>query len=110
MKLKNQIAMYFAALLIASPGISLAADAAAGKAKAAVCAACHGANGMAQIPGYPNLAGQNEAYLVSSLKAYKDKQRNGGQAAIMQAQAAGLSDDDIANLAAYYASLSAGGK
>ncbi|WP_152205973.1 c-type cytochrome [Marinobacter changyiensis] len=95
---------------MASPGISLAADAAAGKAKAAVCAACHGADGIAQIPGYPNLAGQNEAYLVSSLKAYKSKQRNGGQAAIMQAQASGLSDDDIANLAAYYASLPAGGK
>ena len=110
MKLKNQVALCFAALLIASPGVSLAADAAAGKSKAAVCAACHGANGIAQIPGYPNLAGQNEAYLVSSLKAYKSKQRNGGQAVIMQAQAANLSDEDIANLAAYYASLPAGGK
>jgi cytochrome c553 len=110
MKLKNQVAMCFATLLMASPGISLAADAAAGKAKAAVCAACHGANGIAQIPGYPNLAGQNEAYLVSSLKAYKSKQRNGGQAVIMHAQAAGLSDDDIANLAAYYSGLPAGGK
>ncbi|MEX0604550.1 MAG: c-type cytochrome [Marinobacter sp.] len=110
MRLKNQVAACFATLLMASPGLSLAADAAAGKAKAAVCAACHGADGIAQIPGYPNLAGQNEAYLVSSLKAYKSKQRNGGQAAIMQAQAAGLSDDDIANLAAYYASLPASGK
>lgn len=83
----------------------LAADAAAGKAKSAVCAACHGANGMAAIPTYPNLAGQNEAYLLSSLKAYKAKQRNGGLAAVMQAQAAGLSDADMANLAAYYAGL-----
>lgn len=110
MKLKNQVAACFATLLLASPGIVLAGDADAGKAKAAVCAACHGANGIAQIPGYPNLAGQNEAYLVSSLKAYKNKQRNGGQAAIMQAQSTGLSDDDIANLAAYYASLPAGGE
>lgn len=91
------------------PALSAAADAEAGKAKAAVCAACHGKNGIAQIPGYPNLAGQNEQYLVSALKAYKGKQRNGGQAVIMQGQAAGLSDDDIANLAAYYASLPAGG-
>lgn len=82
-----------------------AGDIEAGKAKAAVCAACHGADGMAVIPGYPHLKGQNEQYLVSSLNAYKAKQRNGGLAAVMQAQAAMLSDADIANLAAYYASL-----
>lgn len=89
--------------------LSAAADVEAGKAKAAVCAACHGKDGIAQIPGYPNLAGQNEQYLVSALNAYKDKQRTGGQAVIMQGQATGLSDADIANLAAYYASLPAGG-
>ncbi len=91
------------------PAVATAADAEAGKAKAAVCAACHGKDGIAAIPGYPNLAGQNEQYLVSALKAYKNKQRSGGQAAIMQGQAAALSDEDIANLAAYYASLPAGG-
>lgn len=94
----------------AAPAVTSAAgDVEAGKAKAAVCAACHGKNGIAAIPGYPNLAGQNEQYLVSSLKAYKNKQRSGGQAAIMQGQAAALSDEDIANLAAYYASLPADG-
>ncbi len=82
-----------------------AGDAAAGKAKAAVCAACHGAAGIAAIPMYPNLAGQNEAYLLASLKAYKNKQRSGGMAAVMQGQATSLSDEDMANLAAYYASL-----
>lgn len=82
-----------------------AADVAAGKAKAALCAACHGADGIATMPAYPNLAGQNEPYLVSSLKAYRDKQRNGGMAGIMQMQAASLSDEDIDNIAAYYASL-----
>ncbi|MGC9492019.1 c-type cytochrome [Vibrio genomosp. F10] len=86
-------------------GHVLAGDVAAGKAKAAICAACHGADGMAMIPGYPHLKGQNEQYLVSSMKAYKDKQRNGGLAAVMQAQASLLSDEDIANLAAYYSSL-----
>lgn len=87
-------------------GQALAAgDIEAGKAKAAVCAACHGADGMAVIPGYPHLKGQNEQYLVSSLNAYKAKQRNGGLAVVMQAQASMLSDADIANLAAYYASL-----
>jgi cytochrome c553 len=91
------------------PALSVAADAAAGEARAAVCAACHGKNGIAQIPGYPNLAGQNEQYLVSSLKAYKNNQRMGGNATIMQGQASGLSDEDIANLAAYYAGLPADG-
>ncbi|MDC5841784.1 cytochrome c [Vibrio europaeus] len=87
-------------------GSALAAgDAAAGQAKAAVCAACHGADGIAVIPGYPNLKGQNEQYLVTSINAYKNKERNGGLAAVMQAQAAMLSDADVANLAAYYASL-----
>ncbi|MGD8232107.1 c-type cytochrome [Vibrio sp. TRT 1302] len=87
-------------------GQALAAgDAAAGQAKAAVCAACHGADGVAMIPGYPNLKGQNEQYLVSAINAYKNKERNGGLAAVMQAQAAALSDADVANLAAYYSSL-----
>ncbi|KOO07675.1 c-type cytochrome [Vibrio hepatarius] len=87
-------------------GQTLAAgDAAAGQAKAAVCAACHGADGIAVIPGYPNLKGQNEQYIISSIKAYKNKERNGGLAAVMQAQAAMLNDADIANLAAYYSSL-----
>lgn len=82
-----------------------AGDVAAGQAKAAVCAACHGADGIAVIPGYPNLKGQNEQYLISSINAYKNKERNGGLAAVMQAQASMLSEADIANLAAYYASL-----
>ncbi len=82
-----------------------AGDAAAGKAKSAVCAACHGVDGIATIPTYPNIAGQNEAYLVESMKAYREKRRTGGQAVIMQGQSMALSDEDIADLAAYYASL-----
>ncbi|MCG9684383.1 cytochrome c [Vibrio sp. Isolate23] len=85
--------------------VMAAGDVAAGQAKAAVCAACHGADGIAVIPGYPNLKGQNEQYIVSSINAYKNKERTGGLAAVMQAQASMLSDADIANLAAYYASL-----
>lgn len=83
----------------------VASTATAAPAKAPLCAACHGADGMSTIPGYPHLAGQNEQYLVSSLKAYRDKQRNGGQAAIMQAQAMSLSDAEIAELAAYFAKM-----
>ncbi|WP_159655262.1 c-type cytochrome [Vibrio atypicus] len=85
--------------------VMAAGDVAAGQAKAAICAACHGADGIAMIPGYPNLKGQNEQYIITSINAYKNKERNGGLAAVMQAQAAMLSDADIANLAAYYASL-----
>ncbi|EIO3967941.1 cytochrome c [Vibrio vulnificus] len=102
----KKVAMGLALGLGLMSGSALAAgDVAAGQAKAAVCAACHGANGMATIPGYPNLKGQNEQYLVSAIKAYKNKERNGGLAVVMQAQAAMLNDADIANLAAYYSSL-----
>lgn len=87
-------------------GQALAAgDAKAGQAKAAICAACHGPDGIAVIPGYPNIKGQNEQYIISSLNAYKANQRSGGLAAVMQAQASMLNDDDIKNLAAYYSSL-----
>jgi cytochrome c553 len=87
-------------------GAAQAGDAAAGKAKAVVCAACHGANGISTIPTYPNLAGQKEAYLVDSIKAYRDGTRKNP---IMAPMAAALSDEDIANLAAYFSSLPAGG-
>ena len=97
------VGMVGAALTFASS--AWAGDAAAGKAKSAVCAACHGASGVSAIPTYPNLAGQNKGYLVSAMKAYKAKQRSGGMAAVMQAQAAGLSDADIENLAEYYSAL-----
>ncbi|MEX5716598.1 cytochrome c [Serratia ureilytica] len=80
-------------------------DAAAGQAKAAACAACHGAQGKVTVPMYPNLAGQNAMYLQHALQAYKKGERNGGQAEVMKAYVSGLSDDDIADLAAYYASL-----
>lgn len=83
-----------------------AGDAEAGKAKAVVCAACHGANGISVVPNYPNLAGQKELYIVDALKAYRGGTRNH---AIMSPMAMPLSDDDIANLAAYFSSLPAGG-
>lgn len=110
MNLKHVAVAGVFALTTALPAISSAGDAEAGRAKATtVCAACHGQNGKAAIPMYPNLAGQNEAYLVNALKAYRAKERTGGNAPIMQAQAAALSDDEIANLAAYFSSLPAGG-
>ena len=98
---------YFAlAVVLSLPMMANAAgDAAAGKAKAAICAACHGADGISISPMYPNLKGQKAAYIESSLKAFKDKTRTGGQAILMYGMAGMLSDDDIKNLAAYYSSL-----
>ena len=77
-------------------------DVEAGKAKAAVCAACHGVEGRALIPNYPHLAGQNAAYLVKQLKAFKDGSR---KEPLMVPFMAPLTDADMENLAAYYASL-----
>jgi cytochrome c553 len=103
--MKNAIflAMTLSSILFASS--SWSGDVKKGETKAGLCVACHGAKGLSAIPTYPNLAGQNEAYLVSALKSYKNKDRKGGAASIMQMQAANLSDSDIDNLAAYYASL-----
>lgn len=90
-----------AALSVTALGAS-AGDAAAGKARSVTCAGCHGANGISNSPMWPNLAGQKEAYLASQLQMYKDGRRAN---AMMSPMAKGLSDADIANLAAYYASL-----
>ncbi len=81
---------------------AVAGDAAAGKAKSALCAACHGADGISPSPLWPNLAGQKEAYLVKQIKAFKNGERKDPSMAPM---VAGLTDADIENLAAYYASL-----
>jgi cytochrome c553 len=94
-----------AASLFASPVWS--ADIQAGKAKTVTCNACHGNNGISMIPMYPNLAGQKEQYLILQLKAFRDGERKNMQ---MSPMAAGLSDTDIENLSAYYASLNPAGK
>lgn len=77
----------------------------AGQQKAASCQGCHGKEGKASVGLYPNLAGQNAAYLEQALHAYKKGERSAGQAAVMNAFVAGLSDEDMADLSAYYASL-----
>ncbi|KGJ98047.1 c-type cytochrome [Thalassotalea sp. ND16A] len=81
---------------------AMAADVEAGKAKSAMCAACHGAAGISAIPMYPNLAGQKEAYLAKQLKDFKSGTRKDP---VMGSMAMPLTDADIANLSAYYASI-----
>lgn len=97
-------ALVFALSVVAASAFG--ADAAAGKTKAAQCAACHGANGIAVQPETPNLAGQVEDYLAKALKDYRSGARKHDQMTLM---AKPLSDKDIANLAAYFSSLPPGG-
>jgi cytochrome c553 len=77
-------------------------DAAAGGKKAAICATCHGAQGVSGNPVWPSLAGQHGEYLVGALQAYKSKMRGDP---LMTEQAKNLSEVDISDLAAYFASL-----
>ncbi|MEZ5506901.1 MAG: c-type cytochrome [Gammaproteobacteria bacterium] len=76
-------------------------DAAAGQAKSAVCGACHGADGNSMVPNFPKLAGQGEAYLLKQLQDIKSGAREVPE---MMAITPGLSDQDMADLAAFYAS------
>ena len=95
-------AFAWAALLAIGVAPALAADPAAGRAKAMACQACHGLDGLSKVPDAPNIAGQNEAYLVAQLQAFKTGRR---QNESMSVVAAALSDSDIAALAAYYAAI-----
>lgn len=88
------------ALTIAGP--ATAADPAAGKAKAGQCFVCHGADGLAKLPDAPNLAGQNEAYLIKALKDYRSGKR---EHEVMSMMAKNLSDEDIAAVAGYFSSI-----
>lgn len=79
------------------------ADVAAGKAKAAAaCAMCHGPQGLSMQPGVPHLAGQQELYLVEQLKHFRNGKR---PSEVMGVIARPLSNAEIDNLAAWYASL-----
>ena len=92
--------LFFAAV---GPTQTLAeGDAAAGKAASATCAACHGADGKAILPEYPNLAGQHASYIAKQLTDYRDGNR---QNALMSPMAAALTDQAILDLAAYYSSM-----
>ncbi len=80
---------------------SYAGDPAQGKEKSQTCVSCHGETGISVSPQYPHLAGQYEDYLVQALVDYRDGDRDN---AVMKGFAAALSDDDIEDLAAYFAS------
>ena len=77
-------------------------NAAAGKDKANICMACHGSDGHAVVPQFPNLGGQSPTYLYLQMQAYKEGRR---EHATMQAQLAPMSDADLRNLSAFFASM-----
>jgi len=90
------------ALLSFIPAIAFSAgNAAAGKSKSVICHACHGETGQSVQPIYPNLGGQHQDYLSKSLRGFRDGSRKN---AIMSGFAANLSDADIEDISAWYAS------
>ena len=79
-----------------------AADIEAGKEKAAICAGCHGADGHAMNPEWPNLAGQNAKYIEKQLKSFQNGNRKND---MMTPMAQSLDAEGVANVAAYFNSL-----
>ena len=98
------VALALGAVLLLWPRSAVAVgDAQAGATKAAMCAACHGQNGISANPLWPSLAGQQEAYLAKQIKAFRDGERTDVS---MQPFVANLTDRDVEDIAAYYAALS----
>ena len=88
-------------LVFASNAVQAGGDAAAGKEKSAVCAACHGADGNSLSPIWPKLAGQHESFILKQLHAFKAGDRKDP---LMSPMALPLSDQDMLDLAAYFSS------
>ena len=90
-----------AAMALGASGACAAADIAAGRAKAEMCQACHGMDGNSSNADYPKLGGQYPDYMAKALRDYKSGARKN---AIMLGFAQGLTNQDIENVSAYYAS------
>lgn len=98
------------ALAFAWPTAHADGSAEAGAEKATVCLACHGLNGNSTNPEWPSLAGQNAAYIATQLHQFRDGKRSSTpNAMVMSAQSMALTDEDIADLAAYYATQTPAG-
>ncbi len=89
-------------LVCLTPVAVLAQNASTGKDKAGMCATCHGPTGLSQLPNAPNLAGQPAIYLVEQLKNYRSGKRSNE---VMGVIAKPLTDQEIDDLAAWYASI-----
>ncbi len=100
--MKSFIKITLTAVILLLNSSVMAGDPAAGKAKATLCAACHGPEGISANDIWPNLAGQKEGYLKKQITAFRDQTRLDPS---MQPMVANLTDADIENLAAYFSSL-----
>jgi len=89
-------------LLAACGGVCAAGDVKAGRAKALMCQACHGLDGLSKVPDAPNIAGQPEPYLVAQLQAFKSGARKNDAMSVV---APSLSDADIEDLSAYFSAI-----
>jgi cytochrome c553 len=98
----NALAGALALALNLASTAAIAADATAGREKAQACMVCHGQLGLSVAPDAPHLAGQPALYVGTQLRAYRSGARKHEVMAVM---AKPLSDDDIANLAAWFASI-----
>ncbi|MEO9135319.1 MAG: cytochrome c [Casimicrobiaceae bacterium] len=92
----------FVVVASAAGDVRAAGDSRAGRAKAQMCQACHGIDGLSKVPDAPNIAGQVEGYLVTQLQAFKSGAR---KSEAMTLVASALSEHDIDNLAAYFSSI-----
>lgn len=101
----EDLAAYLAQFELVANNATITGDAEAGKEKAANCAACHGETGDSSDPNFPRLTGQYESYLATALQDYKSGARNNP---MMNGLASGLSEEDILNISAYYASQEKG--
>ena len=99
----ENIAVYYNSLagVAVMPGAVLASNVEGVKSMLSVCAGCHGPEGKSINPMWPNLAGQQAAYLIKQMKAFRDAAR---YYPMMTPMAEQLTDQDIENLAAYYSS------
>jgi cytochrome c553 len=86
-------------LLMAAGGVCAAGDVKACCAKALMCQACHGIDGLSKVPDSPNIAGQTEPYIIAQLQAFKYGTR---KIDAMSVVAPSLADKDIEDLAAYF--------
>jgi cytochrome c553 len=99
---RGAVLSLFVLLCPAAQDLAEAGDAKAGREKAEVCAVCHGLDGLAKIAEAPNLAGQNERYLVEQITAFKAGERTNEMMSIVVQN---LSPTDIEDLAAYYSAI-----
>jgi cytochrome c553 len=96
------VPLFAAIILLLGSATASAADPLAGRAKAAACAVCHGQSGISMVPNAPHLAGQPALYVEDQLKSYRSGKR---AHEVMSLIAKPLSDADIEDLAAWFASI-----